>query len=85
VALVLLDPVEVEVPAAVPVPAAPSDAASPNSTKSTVAPLALMPMKLPTRGGVVPESPLPLVLVLWALVVGALNVPVQPCAAMVLL
>lgn len=68
----------------------PSALAFPNSTKSTVAPVELMPMKLPTRGVVVPDVPLLLVLVLWALlaralVTGELKEPVQPWAPSVLL
>ena len=88
----LLVLVDVEALVALLAAAVPSDVALPNSTKSTVAPFAPIPMKLPTRGVAVPETPLLLVLVpvLWALlaralVVGVLKLPVQPCVPSVLL
>lgn len=80
----LLIPVADAALVALPFPAVPSAPAFPNSMKSTFAPFVLMPMKLPTRGVVMPEVPLPLVLVLWALfaralMAGELKLPVQPC------
>lgn len=93
----VLDVEELVVPASVDVvvvllaPVVPSIAASPNSMKSTRAPVASMPMKLPARDSVMVEDDMPLAVVLvdvvavldWALfasalVAGALKLPVHP-------